>query len=719
MAKKKKYKNTPNTESAFHEPLTTVIKNKSIIEEIISNNKMQFMLLFAFVVILYGNTLTLQYALDDRLLITENTFTKKGFHGIKDILTNDSFVGFFGEKKNLLTGGRYRPLSQVMFAIEYHFFGLNPMVGHLINILLYALLCCVLLLVLKRLFASYKGLLRYLPFLVILFFAAHPLHTEIVANIKGSDDLLCSLFSISTLFFTIKYLDTKKLYNVLLASILMFLALLSKENAITFLGVIPLCLYFFFKPKAKDYFISLLPIGLAAAVFIIIRFAVLGEIKIGVEKELLNNPFVNATTADKFATIFYTMGIYLKLLIFPHPLTHDYYPFHIEIVSWSSVKAILPLLIYLLLGVYAIRGIIKKQLPAFGVAVYLITFSIASNIVFNIGTFMNERFMFVPLLGFCIILAYYILTILGRMKSPQQKILSYIGWITFIILSLYTLRTVTRNLVWKDDFTLFTSDVNVSVNSAKCTISAGGVLIEASQKTADPVQKEEYLNRAVKYLSHGLEIHPRYVAGWVLYGNALLYLEKFDEAYICYENALKIAPQNKDALNNVAHLAQLLNSKGFYDSSISTFYKLNKYEPLSHNNRYQLARAYESKNQIDSAMSILLEIIKEDPKNYDSHSKLGELYGKVYNNLDKSLEHLLFAYQINPNDASNLENIGIAYGMKKDFTQSLRFFEEAMKLNPDKPELYLNISQTYAIMGNKAKAEEFKVKAQEVAAKKK
>jgi len=719
MAKKKKYKIQSNSEMASTEPSFTTVKKESLIEKVFSNNRLQFTLLFIFIVILYGNTLTLQYALDDRLLITENTFTKKGFNGIKDILTNDSFVGFFGEKKNLLTGGRYRPLSQVVFAIEYQFFGLNPFVGHLLNILLYALTCSVLLMVLKRLFASYKGLLRYLPFLVILFFAAHPLHTEIVANIKGSDDLMCFLFSISTLFFILKYLDTKKLYNVLIAGVLMFLALMSKENAITFLGVIPLCLYFFFKPKTKDYIISLLPIGLAAVVFIFIRFAVLGELNIGVEKELLNNPFVNATTADKFATIFYTMGIYLKLLIFPHPLTHDYYPFHIEIVTLSSVKAILPLLIYIYLGFYAIWGCIKKQLPAFGVMVYLMTFSIASNIVFNIGTFMNERFMFVPLLGFCIILAYYILILIARIKVPQQLILKYAGWITFAILTLYSIRTISRNPVWKDDFTLFTSDVNVSANSAKCTISAGGVLIEASQKTADPVQKEEYLNRAIKYLSHGLEVHPHYVAGWVLYGNALLYLEKFNEAYVCYENALKIAPQNKDALNNIAHLAQLLNSKGFYEESIKTFYKLNKYEPLSRNNRYQLARAYESKNQIDSAMSILLGIVKEDPKHYDSHSKLGELYGKIFNNLDKSLEHLLIANQIKPDDASNLENLGIAYGMKKDFTQSLHFFEEAMKLKPDKPELYLNISQTYAIMGNKQKAEEFRIKAQEVASKKK
>jgi len=718
MAKKKKYKNA--VDSVSFEKEIVEVKKKSLLTEILSNSRLQYLLLFVLVFLLYGNTLTLQFALDDRLLITENTFTKKGVGGIKDILTNDSFVGFFGEKKNLLTGGRYRPFSQVVFAVEYEIFGLRPFVGHLLNILLYALSCLVLLLVLKRLFASYKGLLRYLPYLATLFFIAHPLHTEVVANIKGSDDIFSFLFSISVLFFIIKFFDKRKNVYLIVATFLFFLALTAKENAITFLGVIPLCLYFFYKPKIKDYIITMLPLGIAAVVFIYLRFAVLGfKLNIGVEKELLNNPFIYATVAQKFATIFYTMGIYLKLLIIPHPLTHDYYPFQIEIVSWSSVKAILPLFIYLFLIIYAVWGCIKKQLPAFCAAVYLMTFSIASNMVFNIGTFMNERFMFVPLLGFCILIAYAIIYIVSKLKITQQKMNSYIGIVMLIIMMLYAVRTISRNLVWKNDFTLFTSDVNVSVNSAKCNVSAGGVLIEESQKIADPVQKEEYLNRAVKYLSHGVEIHPHYVAGWVLYGNAFLYLEKFDKAFVCYENALNIAPKNKDALNNMAHLAQLLNSKGFYDSSISTFYKLNKYEPLNHNNRYQLARAYEGKNKIDSAMTILFGILKEDSMFYDAHSKLGELYGKIYNNLDKSLEHLLKAYKVKPDDASNLENIGIAYGMKRDFPNSLHFFEEAMKINPDKPELYMNVSQTYAIMGNKEKAEEYRVKAQEVKAKKK
>ncbi|MDD3875917.1 MAG: hypothetical protein PHT69_04810 [Bacteroidales bacterium] len=715
MSKKKKYYKQAFSEVKEFEHTAPVPKRKPFIKAVFENSKWQYIILTIFVFILYGNTLTLDYALDDRLMITENTFTKSGFGGIKDILINDSFVGFFGEKKNLLTGGRYRPLSHIMFAVEYGLFGPNPFIGHLLNILFYALSCVVLLKVLKLLFLNYKGLLAYMPYLVVLFFTAHPLHTEIVANIKGRDDILTFLLSLLTLQAIIQYLDSKKFYYLAIAAVFYFLALMSKENSITFLGVIPVIMFFFFKLRFRDYILPMLLIGLTAFLFILLRFAVLGfELNIGVEKELLNNPFVNATTNEKYATIFYTMGIYLKLLLLPHPLTHDYYPFHIELVTWTSLKALLPLVIYLILGFYAVWGMIKKQLPALGVAIYLITFSIASNLVFNIGTFMNERFMFVPLLGFCIVMAYFIIFFVRKLKNLQNKHNSYLFTVALIILVLYSFKTISRNPAWKNDFTLFTTDVKVSVNSAKCNVSAGGVLIEESQKTEDKALKESYLQQAREYLKKGTEIHPMYVAGWVLYGNVFLYLELYEEALVCYENALKIAPQNKDALNNMAHLAQVTQTKNLFDFSIKAYNVLNQYEPLSFDYQFQKARAYEGKNSIDTAMQMLLSIIKNNPEHQSSHSKLGEMYGKYYNNIDKSLEHLLRAYELDTTDASNIENLGIAYGLKQNFEQSLNFFEKAMELNPEKAELYMNVSQTYKMMGNESKAQEFLLKAQQV-----
>ena len=109
-----------------------------------------FGMIAALAFVLYVNTLWNQYALDDAIVITQNQFTQQGFKGIGNIMTSDVFLGFFKTEKNLVAGGRYRPLSVVTFAIEHQLFGENPGVSHFINLLLYALTGIVLFICIQK-----------------------------------------------------------------------------------------------------------------------------------------------------------------------------------------------------------------------------------------------------------------------------------------------------------------------------------------------------------------------------------------------------------------------------------------------------------------------------------------------------------------------------------------------------------------------------------------
>src|SRR5262249_33436568 len=91
----------------------------------------------------YANSLQNQFTLDDGMVLSDNKLVMKGVSGIPDILTHDSFFGSIGDTKNL-SGGRYRPLSLVCYAVEVSMFGQKPMPDHLINVLLYAFTCLVL-----------------------------------------------------------------------------------------------------------------------------------------------------------------------------------------------------------------------------------------------------------------------------------------------------------------------------------------------------------------------------------------------------------------------------------------------------------------------------------------------------------------------------------------------------------------------------------------------
>ena len=193
-----------------------------------------------FGIALYVNTITHQFTQDDAIVIYDNMYTTQGISGLKGLFTKDTFFGFFKEegKAKLVSGGRYRPFTPAMFALEYQLVGKSPWLGHLINILLYGFLCLMVYKLLISLICHKEDSesKRYLVLAAALIYAAHPLHTEAVANIKGRDEIMSMLGSILAMFAIIKYVDLKQTKYLGLASISFFIAFLSKENTVTYLA---------------------------------------------------------------------------------------------------------------------------------------------------------------------------------------------------------------------------------------------------------------------------------------------------------------------------------------------------------------------------------------------------------------------------------------------------------------------------------------------------
>jgi hypothetical protein len=133
---------------------------------------------------------------------TSQSQAKKGFAGIKDLATRDFFDGIYGDQNMALSGGRYRPLSLVMFAVEYEFFGANPAVGHFLNVFFFALTVVLFFVLTRRWLAN---LPNFAPSALVaatvaaLLFAAQPIHTEVVANIKGRDEIMAMLMMLLSL----------------------------------------------------------------------------------------------------------------------------------------------------------------------------------------------------------------------------------------------------------------------------------------------------------------------------------------------------------------------------------------------------------------------------------------------------------------------------------------------------------------------------------------
>ena len=670
--------------------------------------QLQIIFIFIFGIILYANTWQFGFASDDTMMITKNNFTKGGIDGLKKIFTTDAFAGFLGEGKDLLSGGRYRPLSQVIFNIEYSLFGLSPTLWHIQNTLFFAFAMVLVYLTLLKLFRTNPIKWYSIAFITTLFATAHPLNTEVVANIKSFDLILSLIFSFTALYYSLKYYDSPKTKFLIIIFISLFLGTLSKETSLTFLGVIPLAILFFRKFEKKEFVIVFGTLLLSIIAYFALRISLLGMMKSVEVNELLNNPFLEATIGQKYATIIYTWWHYISLYLFPNNLTHDYYPYTIGLYDWSSPVVILTTILFISMTLWSLWKlflvIFKKHdrnPVAFGWLFFIMVFSISSNLFVSIGAFMNERFIFIADIGWAIILAYFILYM--AKKSEQTMFITLL--ISIPILGLFSLVTVTRNYAWENDYTLFTTDVIVSKGSAKCNVSAGGKSYEKALETKSEIEKNNLLNDAERFLKAGIRIHKTYTQAYVLLGNVYFEKANYPMAFEYYKLGVLLG-DNKDVKVNILALGTKTHQTKQYDISNKALdYYTSKFG-FNSQAYYFKADNLLLNNNIDSAIIVLNQLMKQDSTYAEAYNKMGEIYGRYKNNLQASEYYLIKAYELDPSNPSICENLGVMNGINGNVDQAIFFFEKAIA-NSENPtnQLYQNLSGSYKAAGRLAESE--------------
>ena len=211
----------------------------------------------------YANTINHQMALDDFSVIVTHSHVQNGIEGIGEIIKTNYRNGNGG-----FNDGLYRPLSLIMFALEKEFFNSNTKIAHGINLILYAISCLVLFISLRKVF---EKLPLIVPLVASIIFVVHPLHTEVVANIKGRDDLLALFGFVFALWFLIRNHETKKLQHLLLALFFFVIALFSKESAVTFAIMLPALLFFKADYSVKDALKTLALLFPISIMFILLK----------------------------------------------------------------------------------------------------------------------------------------------------------------------------------------------------------------------------------------------------------------------------------------------------------------------------------------------------------------------------------------------------------------------------------------------------------------
>ncbi len=440
---------------------------------------------------LYINTFGHQYALDDIAAISQNLFVKRGIAGIPDLLRTE-----FWHFSNISLG-YYRPLSLITFALEQEYFKDNPNISHMINAGLYGLTGLVTGVLLQKWLPKQT----IMAFLIGLVFIAHPVHTEIVANIKGRDELLSFLFISVMLLAYWRYLETKEPGWIVGACVSLYLAFLSKESSIVSLALIPAMQYWFARRTVWESLVSLWPFLVVTALFFFQKQRMIGTLSGTPPVDWANYPY--AILGTQKSTMFKFLLYYLRLLVLPHPLVYDYSYNVIPTGSTGDWMTWAGFFILVGMIVLAWRGFVKRTLWGFGLFWFFVTMAPGLGFIYFRGGIFAERFLYAAVMGFGFVLVWALQKLLvgadtgvpaagapvsapvGVEAIPSRPLLTRYApvlGLMIVVAGLYSFKTVERNRDWKNNFVLFNSALPYAPNSCQVQRHVANEWIEKGLK---------------------------------------------------------------------------------------------------------------------------------------------------------------------------------------------------------------------------------------------
>lgn len=655
--------------------------------------KVQAVIVALLAFVFYFNSFFNEFAHDDGIVIVKNEYVLEGFSGIWSILTKDAYDSYYRQLNttNQLSGGRYRPLSIVTFAIEQQFLGAvspagvdsvlkknisygvsgpeqkklvsNMHVRHVVNVLIYMLSVVVLLYFLRYIVFKNNPLMA---FIAAVIFTIHPIHTEVIANVKSRDEIMSLLFMCLTFIYAFKYLEQKKIGMLIAALVCYFCAFLSKEYAISMIVLLPLAFYIFGNYSIQKSILSFLPYVIVIGIYFAIRLSIVAAKSESSDNEVLNNPYLFASVSEKLATEISTTLNYLKLLLFPYPLSADYSYNTIPYVDFSNLKVWFSIIVHTGMVITAIvlfqkiigmkseaakkakmkiagiaqptdtTALSNASILLFAILFYFLHLLLVCNIIFDIGATMGERLIYHSSVGFAIAIAWLLVKGMEKIQNTTVAKASLAVFMSVVIV-LCAMQTIARNAAWKNDATLFSTDIKTVPNSVlvNANVAASYITIADYQKTDSARRK--YLYDAINILNHTLSIHRTFVAGFLNRGIAWYKLGDVDRAKPNIDTVRSLYP-NYPTLPGM----------------------------------YKLMSDYYLKN------------------GWDSYGK-NKMYPEAIAEYKKGL--LI--------DSTNMDlwyNMGGAYYTNKQYPEALYAFQRAQKLNPNNPQVQQGLQATLEML---------------------
>jgi len=421
----------------------------------------------------------------------------------------------------------YRPLSMLSYALQWTLGNGNPMFFHAVSIALFVLLAVAVLALLREVLDERGALVGG------MLFAAHPVHTEAVANVVGQAELLAAIGVVgaTTLYLRARRRGGPNVGQALGIAALYAGASLAKEHAL----LLPLLIVAAELLVCRDRSGAapergrlgwlLLVLVLVGASVLAARAAVLGSL-FGEQ-----NP-VEMDLSTRIWTMFRVIPEWVRLLTWPAHLSAEYGPQQIEVVDGPGPWSILGVAFAAVALAALVMSLSRERALALGLVWLAITFAPVSNLVS--GVVLQERTLMLPSVGAMMVFgaAFRWLWRAASTAPARRAIVAVVAMMA--ILGVW--RSAERNPVWRDNLTLFTQTVQDAPLSYRAHYVYGSELFNVGRAA----EGERELRRAIALARNDSDPYNFLAAK---YREAKLYVQ----AIPLYRTALEIRPRRPDA----------------------------------------------------------------------------------------------------------------------------------------------------------------------------
>ena len=611
---------------------------------------------------------------DDIRYVTENPHITKG-------LARESVVWAFTQSY----ASNWHPVTWLSHMLDFEIYGLDPSGHHLTNLFFHIANSLLLFWVLLKMTGA-----LWRSGLVAVLFALHPLNVESVAWIAERKNVLSTFFGFLTLWAYAGYVEKKRIKNYLLVVLFLALGLMAKPMLVTLPFVLILLDFWPLKrwswKDAEAGTRTLKTETLASLImekiplFILVAGAsVTTYIVQQGSGAMRSTEFRSLYSSTANALVSYLE--YLGKMVWPRGLSIFYPHPGNALPVW---KTLLCGLVLVGITVWVIRAIRRAPYLAVGWFWYLGTLVPVIGIVQVGEQAMADRYMYIPLIGIFIAIAW---GLPERMKNGKQKLLPILGGVFIFLLVALTWAQVSH---WKNGITLFEHAISVTK-----TESPSFVIVYNNLGHALTSQKR--YEEAVPQFQRAIKINPNYSKAYNNLGHAFNGLERYDEAIEYFQKAISIEANYAEAYNN---LANTLGQMGKIKESIAYYNEAIRFKGDFAEAHFNLGATLSQQGRFEEAIGQYQKALRIKPDFVRAYNSLAILLAQR-GDLSAAVEHYQQAIILDPGFAKGHNNLGSALAQQGKFEEAMEHFERALKIDPDYTSARKNLELAQSLAGKK------------------